>query len=263
MQPTEESPIAGGLHLGDITESITVDQSAARRQLRIAGFSGAVVGAGAPDLFEEEAKPSDDETAILSGLSGIGSSLTATGGLLRPRDKRQAERSARETPDNGIDEPHYQWPVVRVDLNKGVMADRVSARRPGISREEAWAAQLDAAYRRSVWKQAKPNLLVHPDNITTIGSLLCNTAWASFLTAGCIAAAMGDYNYAIKDFATLSAATTIYAMVEMMTNYYYYGDTHFRDRRWSLMPMSAQADRLVLAGIALQVGRPVFSAKRS
>lgn len=261
LQPSTEAPLAAALNLGFVAERITVDQTEARWHMRIAGFSGAVMGIGEPELFADASDEKQARIRVVGINTAADGSLSALGGLLRPRDTTPTETSSAQHDQELM--PNYEWPEIRIAINKAALASRVAARNPRVTRQEAWANQLNRSYRRGLWQQAKPNLLHEYGSYRTYLNYIGNTCWTTLNLMMVANLVNDDYASAVQ---LGGLAAFIYGgqmAKECAGNLLATGSTHIAERRWSIFPTLGHVDRLALTGLALQLGRPVFAAKQS
>ncbi|HSX29074.1 MAG TPA: hypothetical protein VLE73_00780 [Candidatus Saccharimonadales bacterium] len=265
IAPTAEHPLAHALDFGvDAADfsKLWIDQTAARRQLQIAGLSGAILGVGAVEAFEEPPQKEDVKQTV-AGFSGSGDSLSAVGGMLLPRrERRQTELSSAH---KEVDRPqvlsNYEWPEARVNINKPVIVQRVGERqqRFGMTREEAYAAELDRSLRRGIWEQAKHGGHIVDGTVLGKTVLAVNALSMSYVVLQDIFAT----NESLYLNLLYGVVYTKNLFIEALVNKRYSGSSHIRERRWTLTLLEGAAfDRLAAAGVAYAMGKPIITAKK-
>jgi hypothetical protein len=264
LEPTSASPLAFGIDLGPQVDAslIRVNQTAARRQLRLAGLGGVIMGMGVEEDFAHDPEPPKEKLTIsgFAGVTGTGGAV-AMGSLMRSRDKRSTEMGTRQTGSTKYLLPNYDWPQARININKPVLGERVrdARQRHDISNEEAWAAELDRSFRRGVHRQAKELLATY--NKPYDPFYMTNAAFA----VGDIALAFGAIlrPELINSLPALFMANLFMLGLEMRNNLAAHGSTLLRQRRWSILPAATgQFDRYAAATIALSSGSPIFSVPK-
>lgn len=265
MTPTPEHPLALALNFGSDAANFSklwIDQTAARRQLRIAGFSGAILGLGAATAFEEPPQKDNIKQAV-AGFGGNGNSLSAVGGMLLPRrERRQTELSTMyKKVGRPKTMPNYEWPEARVNVNKPVIVHRVGERqqRFGVTREEAYAVELDRSFRRGIWEQARHGGHIVDKTLAGKVGLAINAPSMAFVALNDMFVTKNSWFWNLV-YGVAYANTLV---IETRANKLFGGSSHIRERRWSatLLP-GAAFDRLALAGIAYAMGRPIITAKK-
>ncbi len=263
ITPTPEHPLALALNFGSDKADFSklwIDQTAARRQLRIAGLGSAVLGVDAATTFEEPSQK-DDTRHTVAGFSSSGESLSAIGGKLLPqREHRQTELSTSHKKGRPKVLPNYEWPEARININKSVIVQRVGERqqRFGITREEAYAAELDRSLRRGIWEQAKHGGQIMDKTIAGDIALGVNAPAMAFVTLHDVIMPHNSWFYV-----AYGAVYAFSLIVETQTNKLISGLSHIGERRWSATILPGAAfDRLAAAGIAYTMDKPIITAER-
>lgn len=227
-------PLVWGMNLPASidAERVVVNMDALHRYQR--------VGAIGSSLVLEYQGDQTEFTPGVSGINGDGSAMATKAGTIKKADQSQAEILDPITlPSFVVKE--FGHPLMLHRLNKAEMVSKISddVRAKGLSREEAWAKQLDASFRDSFRRGGSKHLKDRIGSLAvldyTLFSYLGATVSLEVATGDALALAISTGAWA----GFHAAITTAQAALLKHTT----GSTHLREKRWSMFYANHQTDR--------------------
>lgn len=152
----------------------------------------------------------------------------------------------------------FRWPAAEVSINRAELGSRIGNRvQDGMTREKAWAKELDCELRRGLQIAAKNKLM--QDKKESVGLLLpllgIYSTTFNFLT--------GNEFWLGVDLAAFYLMPMAFGG---LVNVVMSGKSLLERRRWSIFPGAVQPDRFALAALAsfsLPLVRPIEASKSS